>query len=91
MSETHPRIKRLENSIERLETDTESVLEERLNRIGDDLERVEPGEPIHPENRTMHDHLSYLKNGLKRDGERILLHEAEKLRERKENLEEGLE
>ena len=74
MSELESEIERLESRIERKESELQAFEEEpraqldaRLSELADGIEATTPRDPTTPDNRSMHDHLTLLREGIERD------------------------
>jgi len=67
-------IERLESRIERRESELQAFLDRpqeklhaRLSELADGIEATNPRDPTTPDNRSMHDHLTLLREGIERD------------------------
>ena len=65
---------RLKSRIERKESELQAFLDEpqaqvdaRLSELADGIEATNPRDPTTPDNRSMHDHLTLLRDGIERD------------------------
>ena len=65
---------RLESRIERKESELQAFLDDpqaqvdaRLSELADGIEATNPRDPTTPDNRSMHDHLTLLREGIERD------------------------
>ena len=74
MAEVESETERLESRIERKESEWQAFKEEpraqvdaRLSELADGIEATTPREPTAPDNRSMHEHLTLLRDGIERD------------------------
>ena len=74
MAELESGIERLESRIEQKESELKDFQEtpqeqinERLGELADGIEATNPRDPTTPDNRSMHDHLTLLREGIERD------------------------
>ena len=74
MPELESEEERLKLRIERKESELQAFLDEpqeqidsRLSELTDGIEATNPREPTTPDNRSMHEHLTLLREGIKRD------------------------
>ena len=74
MAELESETERLESRIERKESELQAFEEEpqaqvdaRLSELTDGIEATNPRDPTTPDNRSMHDHLTLLREGIERD------------------------
>ena len=76
MSETEPESEkeRLEQKLERKESELidfqetpQEQIDARLSELADGIEQTNPRDPTTPDNRSMHEHLTLLREGIVRD------------------------
>ena len=74
MAEVESETERLESRIERKESELQAFEEEpqtqvdaRLSELADGIEATNPRDPTTPDNRSMHEHLTLLREGIERD------------------------
>ena len=74
MAEVESETERLESRIERKESELQAFEEEpqaqvdaRLSKLADGIEATTPRDPTTPDNRSMHEHLTLLREGIERD------------------------
>ena len=74
MAELESEEERLESRIERKESELkdfqetpQAQLDARLSELADGIEATNPRDPTTPDNRSMHEHLTLLREGIKRD------------------------
>ena len=76
MSETEPESEkeRLERKLERKESELidfqetpQEQIDARLSELADGIEQTNPRDPTTPDNRSMHEHLTLLREGIERD------------------------
>ena len=74
MAELESEEERLERRIERKESELQAFLDEpqaqvdaRLSELADGIKATNPRDPTTPNNRSMHDHLTLLRDGIERD------------------------
>ena len=61
------RIERKESELQPFEEEPQAQLDARLSELADGIEATTPREPTTPDNRSMHDHLTLLREGIERD------------------------
>ena len=74
MPELESEEERLKSRIERKESELQVFLDEsqeqidvRLGELADGIEATNPRDPTTPDNRSMHEHLTLLRDGIERD------------------------
>ena len=97
MAELESETERLESRIERKESELQAFKEEpraqvdaRLSELADGIEATTPREPT-PDNRSMHDHLTLLREGIERDPDAWVSWRIGQLESAIEELESELE
>ena len=98
MAELESEIERLESRIERKESELQAFEEEpraqldaRLSELADGIEATTPHEPTTPDNRSMHDHLTLLREGIERDPDAWVSWRIGQIESEIEELEDELE
>ena len=61
------RIERKESELQAFEEEPQTQLDARLSELTDGIEATNPRDPTTPDNRSMHDHLTLLREGIERD------------------------
>ena len=61
------RLERKESELKTFRDDSETQVDERLGELADGIEATNPRDPTTPDNRSMHDHLTLLREGIERD------------------------
>jgi len=76
MPELESEEERLTSRIERKESELQAFLDRpqekldaRLSELADGIEATNPRDPSTPDNRSMHDHLTLLREGVERDSD----------------------
>ena len=89
---------RLERKLERKETelkafrdDPQAQIDERLGELADGIEATNPRAPTTPDNRSMHEHLTLLRDGIERDPDAWVSWRIGQLESAIEELENELE
>ena len=74
MTELESEQERLERRLERKESELKDFqetpqeqIDERLGELADGIKATNPRDPTTPDNRSMHDHLTLLREGIERD------------------------
>ena len=98
MAEVESETERLESRIERKESELQAFKQEpraqldaRLSELADGIEATNPRDPTTPDNRSMHEHLSKLKEGIDRDPDAWVSWRKQKLKSEIETLENKIE
>ena len=60
------RIKRKESELKDFQENPQEQIDQRLGELADGIEATTPREPTTPDNRSMHDHLTLLREGIER-------------------------
>ena len=61
------RLERKESELKAFRDDPQTQIDERLSELSEGIEQTNPGDPTTPDNRSMHDHLTLLRDGIERD------------------------
>ena len=61
------RLERKESELKAFRDDPQAQIDERLGELTDGIEATNPRDPTTPDNRSMHDHLTLLRDGIERD------------------------
>ena len=62
-----PRIERKESELQAFEEEPQAQVDARLSKLADGIEATNPRDPTTPDNRSMHEHLTLLREGIERD------------------------
>ena len=60
-------MERKESELKHFQDDPQEQIDERLGELADGIEATNPRDPTTPDNRSMHDHLTLLRDGIERD------------------------
>ena len=63
------KLERKQDDLKSFEDDSETQVERRLSELAEGIEATTDRTPTHPDNRSMHEHLSKLKAGIENDRE----------------------
>ena len=85
------RIERKESELQAFEEEPQAQLDARLSELADGIEATTPREPTTPDNRSMHDHLTLLREGIERDPDAWVSWRIGQLESAIEELESELE
>ena len=98
MAELESETERLESRIERKESELQAFKEEpraqldaRLSELADGIEATTPRDPTTPDNRSMHEHLTLLREGIERDPDAWVSWRIGQIESEIEELEDELE
>ena len=61
------RLERKEAELNAFRDDPQAQIDERLGELTDGIEATNPRDPTTPDDRSMHDHLTLLRDGIERD------------------------
>jgi len=61
------RIERKESELQAFRDEPQEQVDARLSELADGIEATNPRDPTTPDNRSMHDHLTLLREGVERD------------------------
>ena len=61
------RLERKESELKAFRDDPQTQIDERLGELADDIEVTNPRDPTTADNRSMHEHLTLLRDGIERD------------------------
>ena len=61
------RLERKESELKDFQDDPQAQIDERLGELADGIEATNPRDPTRPDNRSMHEHLTLLQDGIERD------------------------
>ena len=85
------RIERKESELQPFEEEPQAQLDARLSELADGIEATNPRDPTTPDNRSMHDHLTLLREGIVRDPDAWVSWRIGQLESAIEELESELE
>jgi len=63
------RIERKESELRAFRDEPQEQVDARLSELADGIEATAPRDPTTPDNRSMHDHLTLLREGIERDSD----------------------
>ena len=61
------RLERKESELKDFQENPQEQIDTRLSELADGIEATNPRDPTTPDNRSMHDHLTLLREGIERD------------------------
>ena len=61
------KLERKESELKDFQDDPQAQIDERVGELADGIEQTNPRDPTTPDNRSMHDHLTLLREGIERD------------------------
>ena len=61
------KLERKESELKAFQDDPQAQIDERLGELVDGIEQTNPRDPTTPDNRSMHEHLTLLREGIERD------------------------
>ena len=98
MTEVESETERLESRIERKESELKDFqetpqeqIDQRRRELADGIEATTPREPTTPDNRSMHEHLTLLREGIERDPDTWVSWRIGQIESEIEELEDELE
>ena len=97
-TELEPEKERLERKLERkkselkdFQDDPQAQIDERLGELADGIEATNPRDPTTPDNRSMHEHMTLLREGIERDPDTWVSWRIGQIESEIEELEDELE
>ena len=85
------RIERKESELQAFEEEPQAQLDARLSELADGIEATNPRDPTTPDNRSMNEHLTLLREGIERDPDAWVNWRIKQLESAIEELESELE
>ena len=85
------RLERKEAELKAFRDDPQTQIDERLGELADGIEQTNPRDPTTPDNRSMHEHLTLLRDGIERDPDAWVSWRIGQLESAIEELESELE
>ena len=61
------KLERKESELKDFQDDPQAQIDERLGELDDGIEQTNPRDPTTPDNRSMYEHLTLLRDGIERD------------------------
>ena len=85
------RLERKEAELKAFRDDPQAQIDERLGQLASGIEQTNPRDPTAPDNRSMHEHLTLLRDGIERDPDAWVSWRIGQLESAIEELESELE